>query len=445
MRVLLIAPPRLPVPPVSYGGTEAVLDRLACGIVRAGHDVVLYTTGDSTCPVERRWLYERAQGLEAEDEVELRHVRHAYDLAAEFDVVHDHTFLGPSHLRDRLVETPVVVTNHGSFDEGVCRRLSAVGGRVSLVAISHAQARTAPADLRIAAVIHHGIDVDSFPFGARPGDYSLFLGRMSPAKGVHRAIAVAHAAGERLVVAAKMREPEERRYFEERVQPMLGGLVTFVGEVGGREKLELLAGARALINPITWPEPFGLVMLEALACGTPVLAFPCGAAPEIVQHGVTGFLCADETEMVRRLQDVDRLARAACRRSVSVSFSTERMVADHLRLYASVLADSVPAVPARVSVAERVSRRAASRARAARREAPSAVGPCPDCASPGLRAVFDGYDTNFHCESCGACWFQSMGWLGRVDPSTCPGCSAEQLRECRGRVAALGAAPRARE
>jgi glycosyltransferase involved in cell wall biosynthesis len=339
MRILLIAPPWLPVPPVGYGGTEAILDGLARGIATSGHEVVLSTTGDSTCPVERRWLYESAVGLDGDPAFEVGHVRHAYELAGDFDVVHDHTLFGPDLLREGCVSTPVVVTVHGAFDEEACRHLSAAAGRAAVVAISQAHARTAPTCIPIAAVIRHGIDVGAFPFGARPCGYLLFLGRMSPAKGVHRAVRVARAAGERLVVAAKMREPEERRYFEEQVRPLLGDGVTFVGEVRGAEKLDLLAGARVLLNPIRWPEPFGLVMIEALACGTPVLTFSSGAAPEIVRHGVTGFLCADESDMVRRLRDVERLDRSCCRRSVEASFSTERMVADHLRLYASILAE----------------------------------------------------------------------------------------------------------
>jgi glycosyltransferase involved in cell wall biosynthesis len=316
-----------------------MLDGLARGIAGAGHEVVLYTTGDSTCPVERRWWFERSRGLHSEPELERTHVRHAYELAPEFDLIHDHTLFGTEVVRDRSVKTPVVVTVHGSFDRDVRDLLSSVARRVAVVAISHAHARTTPADIPISSVIHHGIDVDDFPFCARPREYSLFLGRMSPTKGVHHAIRAARAAGEPLVIAAKMREPEEHRYFETTVRPLLGPGVDFVGEVGRVAKLDLLAGARALLNPITWPEPFGLVMIEALACGTPVLAFASGAAPEIVRHGITGFLCADESDMARRLGDVELLDRPSCRLSVCASFSTQRMVADHMRLYASLLAD----------------------------------------------------------------------------------------------------------
>lgn len=331
MRIMLIAPPWLPVPPRSYGGTERVVDLLARGFAAAGHDVLLCTTGDSTCPVERRFVYEEAQGILAGAAVELRHLLHAYEVAGDFDIVHDHTLLGPLFMSTGT-DVPVVTTNHGPFDPELRAVYGEIGRRVPIIAISRSQAAAA-ADIPIAGVIHHGIDTAEFPFRETPDDYWVFLGRMNQTKGPDRAAEVAREAGVRLVIAAKMREPEERRYFEERVRPLLGDRVVYVGEVGGREKLDLLAGARGLLNPIRWPEPFGLVMVEALACGTPVLAFPSGAAREIVTHGVNGFLCADEADMVRRMGEVDRIDRRACRESVESSFSIDRMVNDHLALY----------------------------------------------------------------------------------------------------------------
>ena len=335
MRIMVVAPPWLPVPPRGYGGTEAVVDSLARGFAAAGHNVLLCATGDSTCPVERRSVYDSGQGFRAGAPVELRHVFHAYEVAGDFDLVHDHTLLGPL-LAAQMTDTPVVTTNHGPFDAELQAVYRVIAQRVPVIAVSASQAASA-AGIPIAGVIHHGVSVAEFPFGDSPGDYLLFLGRMSPTKGADRAARIARAAGQRLVIAAKMREPEEHRYFEEQVEPLLDDRVVYIGEVGGRDKLELLSGARGLLNPIGWPEPFGLVMIEALACGTPVLAFPNGAAPEIVRHGVTGFLCADEADMVRCLRQVDRLDRAACRASVTASFSVERMVAAHLEFYASLL------------------------------------------------------------------------------------------------------------
>ena len=304
----------------------------------AGHDVLLYTTGESTCPVPRRAFYQHGQGIAAgKPSVEFPHIEHAYQAAGDADIIHDHTVLGPVYAAARLPAARVVTTNHGPFDATARARYGSIADRVALVAISTDQAFTA-SGIPIAGVIHHGIDARQFPFRSRAGDYLVFMGRMSPTKGPHRAARMARAAGQRLVIAAKMHDPAERRYFEERVRPLLDKQVVYVGEVGGHEKLELLAGTRALVNPIMWPEPFGLVMIEAMACGTPVLAFPNGAAPEIVRHGETGFLCTDEADMARRLDEVDGLGRHPCREVVEADFSVEQMVNAHLELYEAVLA-----------------------------------------------------------------------------------------------------------
>jgi glycosyltransferase involved in cell wall biosynthesis len=313
-----------------------IIDALARGYAAVGHEVLLCTTGDSTCPVERRWVYERAQGTHAEASVELQHVMHAYAAAADVDIVHDHTRLGPAYPACST-DTPVVVTNHGPFDDSFEALYRSSSVQVPIIAISYSHARGAPTDLPVAKIIRHGVDVAAFPFCVEPDDYSLFLGRMSPTKGAHRAARIAREIGERLVIAAKMREEEERCYFEDQVRPLLNRDVVYVGEVDHDEKVGLLVHARALINPIQWPEPFGLVMVEALACGTPVLAFPCGAAPEIIQDDVTGFLCSGEADMADKIDQIARLDRRACRASVQDVFSTERMVAEHLQLYETLL------------------------------------------------------------------------------------------------------------
>jgi len=226
----------------------------------------------------------------------------------------------------------VVTTNHGPFNEELRDIYRAIGGRIPIIAISHSQAATAR-DVPIAGVIHHGIDTEAFPFGAGDGGYLLFLGRMVPEKGARRAALIAQLAGVPLLIAAKMREPLELQFFEEQVKPLLGNGVEYIGEVANGERLELLRGARALLNPIRWPEPFGLVMIEALACGTPVLTFAEGAAPEIVDDGVTGFVCDDEAAMVRAISRIDTLDRGACRAAAETRFSTARMVRDHLELF----------------------------------------------------------------------------------------------------------------
>jgi glycosyltransferase involved in cell wall biosynthesis len=186
--------------------------------------------------------------------------------------------------------------------------------------------------VRIAAVIPHGLDLTGFRLGAG-GGYVAFLGRMHPGKGVSTAIRVARAAGLPLRIAAKMREPTERAYFQAEVEPLLGGDVEYVGEIAADEKSAFLGGATCLLNPLAWPEPFGLVMVEALASGTPVVATPCGAAPEIVDHGVTGFLAGSVVDLAAAVRRVGELDRGACRRAAEERFSAERMVRDHLALY----------------------------------------------------------------------------------------------------------------
>ena len=339
LRIGIIAPPWVSVPPPVYGGTELVVDQLARGLAAEGHSVELFTTGDSTCPVRSSWLYPTALGTTADPGAELAHVQHAYEVLSNVDLVHDHTLTGPVWASSWRPELPVVTTNHGPFTPQMVAHFRSFADRVPIVAISHAQRRSAP-EVRVAAVIHHGVDIDHFPMGDGTGGYLLFLGRMSTDKGVHRAITVARAAQKPLVIAAKMWEPEERRYFAEEVEPRLGGDVVYVGQVGGQRKLDLLGGAIALVNPIRWPEPFGLVMIEALACGTPILAFSEGSVPEIVEHGRTGFVCSDEADMARRVQDAAKLSRCACRASVARRFSTEQFLERHLALYRRVLADS---------------------------------------------------------------------------------------------------------
>ena len=340
MRIAMIAPPWVPVPPPAYGGTERVLDDLCRGLSAHGHDVLLFATGDSTCPVERAWSYDTARGTaNTSVAAELCHVLDAYDAIRTWgaDVVHDHTLSGPLYAAHHP-ELLVVTTNHGPFDGELASLYRAVARRVPVIAISEHQASTAR-HTPIAAVIHHGVDVGSFPIGLGRGGYAAFLGRMSPDKGVHTAIEVARAAGIPLRIAAKMSEPAERDYFHERVEPMLGGDIEYMGEIGNAAKLELLADAVCLLNPIGWPEPFGMVMVEALACGTPVVATPFGAVPELVEEGVTGFVRSDEASLVAAIHEVSGLDRGDCRASAEIRFSAKRMASDHLNLYARYVAD----------------------------------------------------------------------------------------------------------
>ena len=331
MDIAIIAPPWVPVPAPAYGGTEVVLDTLARGLKAAGHEVLLVCHPESQCPVAR------ASVIPAEDAVrmgrasiELEHAIGAYEFVRGADVVHDHTLAGPLYSA-RFRNLPVVTTNHALFSRTMNAIYGAVVPRVGLVAIS--QSHASSTHLPVDAVVYHGIEVDSFPQGDGDGGYVAVLGRMAADKGIHRAIAVARAAGMRLKIAAKMREPHERAYFEEFVQPHLGDDVIYLGEVDADGKRELLASAIALLNPIGWREPFGMVMLESLACGTPVVGCPQGAAPEIVEHGVTGFLGDTDDELLAGLLSLDRIDRAVCREHARDRFSVERMVAGYVRVF----------------------------------------------------------------------------------------------------------------
>ena len=334
LRIGVIAPPWVPVPPPAYGGTELVIDGLCTGLAAAGHEVTLFTTADSTCPVPKRWLFEHSDPDRIGNAViELRHAAAAYDELVGLDVIHDHTLAG-LFISEHYLYQPVVTTIHGPFDEDLADLYHRVDRRIPIVAISYDQASRAPERLSIADVIHHGIDTANYPFGAvAEGAHLLFLGRMSPAKGVETAITAARRSALPLKIAAKMREPLEFRYFESCIEPLLDEDVEYVGEVGFDDKVRLLSTARALINPIEWPEPFGLVMIEALACGTPVVGYGSGAAPEIVDHGVTGFLTSDVDGLVDGLQSIDSIDRLRCREVVERRFSIERMADQYVDVY----------------------------------------------------------------------------------------------------------------
>jgi glycosyltransferase involved in cell wall biosynthesis len=344
VRIAIIATPWAPIPPSLYGGIEQAIDAEARGMAAAGHEVLLFTTGDSSCPVPRQWLLPEAEGERMGVAVpEVRHVLAAYEAVADFDVVHDHTIVGPAMASQGGIgggAPPVVTTIHGPLDGELAEIYRRIGDSVGLIAISHAQTRPAP-DVTIARVIHHGVTASEFPLGDGKGDYFVFLGRLSADKGAHRAIAAAEKAGVTLILAGKVRERAEKEYFEQEVAPHLSDEIRFVGEVPHDEKLRLLAGARATLFPIRWNEPFGLVMIESLACGTPVVAFPEGAAPEVIVDGSTGFLVNSEGEMADAIASVGEIDRNACRAAIEGYFSVDRMVREHLELFEDVVAGRV--------------------------------------------------------------------------------------------------------
>jgi glycosyltransferase involved in cell wall biosynthesis len=336
MHIGIMATPWAPIPPPLYGGIEQAIDGLARGFADAGHDVTLFTTGDSQSPVRKEWLLAASEGSRIGYTIpELRHVMAGYQALADADVIHDHTVLGPI-LAPQCTDRPVVTTIHGPFNEELTDVYCRIADRVPIIAISHAQHAVVP-DLKIARVIHHGIDARRFPFGDGAGGYCLFLGRMHPDKGAQRAVVAARAAGVPLIMAGKCREPWEHQFFDKEVAPYLSDDVRYVGEVPHEEKVRLLAGATCTLFPIRWNEPFGLVILESFACGTPVLAFDEGAAPEIIETGKTGFICEDEAAMAKAIGAAGDLDRADCRAAVEGYFSMKRCVDEHLELFEDVV------------------------------------------------------------------------------------------------------------
>ena len=335
MRIGLVTGPWIQVPPATYGGTERVVDTLARGFAAAGHEVLLAAPSDSTCPVQL------VPGMRPTDYgglgttlSELSHVVRAYEGLKGVDIIHDHTLAGPLYLH-RPGGVPLATTIHGPIHEQAADIYRAVARSGAVIAISRDQASHAPT-VPVTRVIHHGMDLSAVPVGSGSGGYLCFVGRSCPDKGLVEAITIARQAGMHLKIAVKMREPEEIRYFRDVIEPMLGPNEDFVGEVDDATKYRLMGEAAAFLNPIQWSEPFGLVMIEALATGTPVVGTYIGSAPEIVKHGRTGFLGKTE-ELAGFVPAAAALDRAGCRKSVEDRFSAERMVAEHLELYSDLI------------------------------------------------------------------------------------------------------------
>jgi glycosyltransferase involved in cell wall biosynthesis len=337
MRIAVVAPPWFEVPPPAYGGAEAMCYDLVCGLVGRRHDVTLIAPGTNhTDAAFVRVPRAPVAALGSTESLgfELAHAARAGAIVDELrpDVVHDHSFAGGLAAGGRPF--PTIVTVHGRIGPAERDHYAAFPPSVSLVAISRSQRSLNP-DLSWLGVVHHGIRVASFPFRRDKDGYALFLGRLNPDKGADLAIDAALEAGLDVVVAAKSTEPLERRFFRDEIEPRLGPGVRWVGEVGAAEKRQLLSRARCLLLPIRWDEPFGLVAIEAMACGTPVVALRRGAVPEIVVDGVTGFVRDDPTALADAVRRTSELDPAACRRHVETSFSAEGMVAAYERAYRS--------------------------------------------------------------------------------------------------------------
>lgn len=318
-----------------------MVSRLTDGLVARGHDVTLFASGGSETDADLVSHYDEAPGMaEAVDKpyLEYPHILNAYDHAGEFDVVHDHTFpIGPS-IGAQVQDAAVVHTIHGPPAHPSARPIyGELGDHVHLVAISDFQRQVTP-EVNYTATVHNGIDVDRHPYRADKEDFLLFIGRMNPEKGAHVAAEVANRLGRRLVIAGKMAEPDEKAYFESQVEPLLTDEITYIGQTDEDTKLDLYSRAAATLMPIQWAEPFGLVMVESMACGTPVVALRNGSVPEIVEDGVTGFVADDVDSFAEAVGRVDTIDPAACRHAAETRFSTAAMVEGYQAVYASVAA-----------------------------------------------------------------------------------------------------------
>jgi glycosyltransferase involved in cell wall biosynthesis len=340
MRIVVVAPPWYEVPPRAYGGAEGVCFDLVEGLVSRGHAVTLIGAGMPKTDAEFVATFPvPPSGLASPERVWIELVHAAKAARAidsiDPDLVHDHSIAGPLASSGR--GCPTIATVHGEVGSAAADLYRNLPRDTSLVALSRSQRDLAP-DLPWIEVVHNGIPVDEYPFRRDKDDFVLFLGRLSPVKGPDLAIDAARRAGLPIVLAARCEGSAERRYFEEAIEPRLCDGVTWLGEVGSNRKRDLLSRARCLVAPVRWDEPFGLVLIEALACGTPVVALKRGAIPEIVDDGTTGFVRTRPEELPDALLRVDEIDPVACRLHAERRFSVVSMVSGYERTYERVLA-----------------------------------------------------------------------------------------------------------
>ncbi len=345
MKIALIAPPFIAVPPAKYGGTELFIAELAKGLEKKGIDVVLYANGASSAPVETRWIFEKEQWpITGPAEASLKGLTHAAwavkDASGEADIIHLNGAPGLSF--SRFVSNPFVYTVHHAFDPEMTEFYKAFS-TVHYVTISDFQRQRLSSSLSTRSMprmrtIHHGIDLSYCNAREKKQPYLAFLGRVAPSKGTHLAIEVAKQSGIPLKIGGEI-QPLYKDYWEEKVKPQVDGkFIQYVGEVGPEEKSDLLGSALAMLFPIQWEEPFGLVLIEAMACGTPILALPGGSVEEIVKEGVSGHVRRSVAELAECAGNL-RLDPKTVRRYAEQNFSAERMVNDYVQLYSEIIGE----------------------------------------------------------------------------------------------------------
>jgi len=339
MRIAQIAPIIERVPPKKYGGTERVVSALTEELVKRGHDVTLFASGDSL--TAGKLISSHPKGLReakfpdlyGNNVLTLLHAGLAYSLQSQFDIIHDHIGYASIPLAN-LAKTPTVVTLHGAISV-TNKKLYEILNKPHYVAISKAQMRPAQ-NLNYVGMVYNGLNFDDYPFPATQKEYLLFVGRLSLEKGSHYAIEVAKYLDRKLVIAAKL-EDVDKKYFFEYIEPNLSDQIEWVGEVTQEERNKLMSEALCLLHPVTWREPFGLTLIEAMACGCPVVAFNRGSISEIIQNGKTGFVVEDVDEMLEVIPSIGRINRKYCKEYVLANFNAGKMADGYEEIYNKIL------------------------------------------------------------------------------------------------------------
>jgi glycosyltransferase involved in cell wall biosynthesis len=344
MRIAQVAPLTEAIPPKLYGGTERVVSWLTEELIQLGHDVTLYASGDSRTSARLESPWPRALRLDGTvrdpNALHMAMLEQVLRRAEEYDFIHFHLDYYPFSLFSRQ-PTPFVTTLHGRLDLPEHQPMFSTFSHIPVVSISNAQRRPVP-NANWVRTIHHGLPARSLVPQESSHDYFAFLGRIAPEKRVDRAIRIAQGCGVPLKIAAKV-DKADRDYYDESIRPMMNGPgIEYIGEITDEDKASFLSGAKALLVPIDWPEPFGLVMIEAMACGTPVIAYNRGSVPEIVEDGVTGFIVEDEQSAIGAAYRLPELSRAKVRERFEQRFTARRMAQDYLSVYRSLMGAEAP-------------------------------------------------------------------------------------------------------